>query len=166
MAQAAKTPGRLIDLVAAVRLIFDEDEVDKSAQNHSESIGFDSAPDQSSAPTTAAPDQELGSCPECLISDAVASDQSSPAPQAAGSTSMYDMPIGEERGFVLKETTAATHSAFNALAQTVLVENAGALEDLVAQTLPALLKTWLNDNLPNMVERLLRAEIQRASRSQ
>ena len=167
MAQAAKTPGRLIDLVAAVRLIFDdEDEVDKSAQNHGESIGFDSEPDQSSAPTTAAPDQELGSRAECVISDTVASDQSSPPPQAAGSTSMRDMPIGEERGFVLKETTAAMHSAFNALAQTVLVENAGTLEDLVGQMLPALLKTWLNDNLPTMVERLLRAEIQRASRSQ
>src|SRR5215469_13806644 len=165
MAQAAKTPAMLNDLVAAVRLIFDEDEVDKSVQNHSESISFDSEPDQSSAPTTAAPNQELGSRPECLI-DAVASDQSSPPPQAAGSTSMHDMPIGEERGFVLKETTAAMHSAFKALAQTVLVENAGTLEDLVGQMLPALLKTWLNDNLPTMVERLLRAEIQRASRSQ
>jgi cell pole-organizing protein PopZ len=165
MAQAAKTPGRLIDLVASVRLIFDEDEVDNPAQNHSESIGFDSEPDHSSEPTTAAPDQELGSRPERLISDAVASDQSSPAPQARGSTSMHDTPIGEERGFVSKELTVAMHSAFSALARTVLIEN-GTLENLVGQMLPPILKSWLDHNLPTMVERLLRAEIERVSRPQ
>jgi uncharacterized protein len=165
MAQAAATPGRLIDLVASVRRIFDEDEVDKSAQNHNESIGFDSEPDQSSDSATAAPDQELGLRPECLISDAVASDQSSPTPQAAGSTSMHDMPSGEERGFISKETTSAMHSAFSALAQTVLVEN-GTLEDLVGQMLPPILKSWIDHNLPTMVERLLRAEIERVSRPQ
>ena len=153
MAQTAATPGRLIDLVASVRRIFDEDEVDESAQNHSESI-VDTEPDQSSDPATG-----------CLISDAVASDQSSPTSQAAGSTSMLDMPSGEERGFVSEETTTAMHSAFSALAQTVLVEN-GTLEDLVGQMLPPILKSWLDHNLPTIVERLLRAEIERVSRPQ
>jgi hypothetical protein len=61
-------------------------------------------------------------------------------------------------------TTAAVDSAFNALAQTVLSQNARTLEDLVREMLRPMLKTWLDDNLPGMVERMVRAEIERVSR--
>ena len=61
-------------------------------------------------------------------------------------------------------TGAAVDAAFNALAQTVLVQNARTLEDLVKEMLRPMLKAWLDDNLPNMVERLVRAEIERVSR--
>jgi uncharacterized protein len=61
-------------------------------------------------------------------------------------------------------TTAAVDSAFNSLAQTVLVHNARTLEDLVREMLRPMLKSWLDDNLPGMVERLVRAEIERVSR--
>jgi cell pole-organizing protein PopZ len=60
--------------------------------------------------------------------------------------------------------TAAVNSAFGSLAHTVLVQNAKTLEDLVKEMLRPLLKTWLDDNLPTLVERLVRAEIERASR--
>jgi cell pole-organizing protein PopZ len=61
-------------------------------------------------------------------------------------------------------TTAAIDSAFNSLAHTVLVQNARTLEDLVREMLRPMLKTWLDDNLPGLVERLVRAEIERVSR--
>lgn len=61
-------------------------------------------------------------------------------------------------------TSAAVDGAFNALAQTVLVQNARTLEDLVREMLRPMLKTWLDDNLPGLVERLVRAEIERVSR--
>jgi cell pole-organizing protein PopZ len=61
-------------------------------------------------------------------------------------------------------TSAAVDSAFNTLAQTVLVQNARTLEDLVREMLRPMLKAWLDDNLPGMVERLVRAEIERVSR--
>ena len=61
-------------------------------------------------------------------------------------------------------TSAAVDSAFNTLAQTVLVQNARTLEDLVREMLRPLLKAWLDENLPGMVERLVRAEIERVSR--
>jgi cell pole-organizing protein PopZ len=60
-------------------------------------------------------------------------------------------------------TSAAVDSAFNTLAQTVLVQNARTLEDLVREMLRPMLKAWLDDNLPGMVERLVRAEIERVS---
>jgi uncharacterized protein len=74
-------------------------------------------------------------------------------------------PGAEERGQLISNaTSAAVDSAFNALAQTVLVQNARTLEDLVREMLRPMLKTWLDDNLPGMVERLVRAEIERVSR--
>jgi cell pole-organizing protein PopZ len=72
---------------------------------------------------------------------------------------------GADRGrLISSEASAAVDSAFNALAQTVLVQNARTLEDLVREMLRPMLKTWLDDNLPGMVERLVRAEIERVSR--
>jgi uncharacterized protein len=60
--------------------------------------------------------------------------------------------------------TAAVHSAFGTLAQSVLAQNPRTLEDLVKDMLRPMLKAWLDDNLPVMVERLVRAEIERVSR--
>jgi cell pole-organizing protein PopZ len=55
-------------------------------------------------------------------------------------------------------------SAFDALAQTVLLHNARTLEDMVREMLRPILKVWLDDNLPTLVERLVRAEIERVQR--
>ena len=70
----------------------------------------------------------------------------------------------ERAQLLSRETSAAVDSAFNTLAQTVLVQNARTLEDLVREMLRPMLNTWLDDNLPGMVERLVRAEIERVSR--
>jgi cell pole-organizing protein PopZ len=69
-----------------------------------------------------------------------------------------------ERTLMSAATSAAVDSAFNTLAQTVLVQNARTLEDLVREMLQPLLRTWLDDNLPGLVERLVRAEIERVAR--
>ena len=61
-------------------------------------------------------------------------------------------------------TTAAVDSAFSSLAHTVLSRNARTLDDLVKDMLRPMLKSWLDDNLPSLVERLVRAEIERVSR--
>jgi uncharacterized protein len=71
---------------------------------------------------------------------------------------------GGDRNLISATTSAAVDSAFNTLAQTVLVQNGRTLEDLVREMLRPMLKTWLDDNLPSMVERLVRAEIERVSR--
>jgi cell pole-organizing protein PopZ len=68
------------------------------------------------------------------------------------------------KGLVSEATISAVDSAFNTLAQTVLVQNGRTLEDLVREMLRPMLKVWLDDNLPSMVERLVRAEIERVSR--
>jgi uncharacterized protein len=73
-------------------------------------------------------------------------------------------PPAIDRTLVSANTSAAVDSAFNSLAHTVLVQNAQTLEDLVREMLRPMLKSWLDDNLPGMVERIVRAEIERVSR--
>jgi len=69
-----------------------------------------------------------------------------------------------DRTLLSPRTSAVVDSAFNSLAHTVLMQNSRTLEDLVREMLKPMLKAWLDDNLPNMVERLVRAEIERVSR--
>jgi uncharacterized protein len=69
-----------------------------------------------------------------------------------------------DRPLLSPRSSAAVDMAFNSLAQTILVQNSRTLEDLVREMLKPMLKAWLDDNLPNMVERLVRAEIERVSR--
>jgi cell pole-organizing protein PopZ len=63
-----------------------------------------------------------------------------------------------------RSTISAVESAFNTLAHTVLSNNARTLEDLVKEMLRPMLKSWLDDNLPGMVERIVKLEIERVSR--
>jgi cell pole-organizing protein PopZ len=69
-----------------------------------------------------------------------------------------------DRSLLAPSTTAAVDSAFNTLAQTVLIKNARTLDEMVAEMLRPMLKAWLDDNLPGMVERIVRDEIERVSR--
>ena len=72
-------------------------------------------------------------------------------------------PLGDT-SLLSSSTNSAVDAAFNALARTVLVQNSRTLEDLVKEMMRPMLKSWLDDNLPGMVERLIKAEIERVSR--
>jgi cell pole-organizing protein PopZ len=69
-----------------------------------------------------------------------------------------------DRGLISNETIAAVDSAFNTLANTIIGQKARTLEDLVKEMLRPMLKSWLDDNLPSLVERIVRVEIERVSR--
>jgi uncharacterized protein len=78
---------------------------------------------------------------------------------------VFDSPAGPPSPPILSQTTiTAVESAFNSLAHTVLSNNARTLEDLVKEMLRPMLKSWLDDNLPGLVERIVKAEIERVSR--
>jgi uncharacterized protein len=62
-------------------------------------------------------------------------------------------------------TDANVASAFGSLANTILANNARTLDDLVSEMLRPMLKVWIDDNLPTIVERLVRAEIERVART-
>jgi cell pole-organizing protein PopZ len=85
-------------------------------------------------------------------------------PRAPAPTPAPVAPPALDRGLISNSTMAAVDSAFNSLATTVLGNNARTLEDLVKEMLRPMLKSWLDDNLPSVVDRIVRAEIERVSR--
>jgi len=91
-------------------------------------------------------------------------DRSSEAPAPTPAADRRSAPDAGERGLLSVPAAAAVDSAFNALAHTVQVRDGRTLEDFISELLRPLLKTWLDENLPAMVERLVRAEIERVSR--
>jgi cell pole-organizing protein PopZ len=76
----------------------------------------------------------------------------------------FEPPPAPSKEILSQSTVAAVESAFNTLANTVLSNNARTLEDLVKEMLRPMLKSWLDDNLPGLVERIVKAEIERVSR--
>ncbi len=76
----------------------------------------------------------------------------------------FDPPSAPAGPILSQSTVSAVESAFNTLAHTVLSNNARTLEDLVKEMLRPMLKSWLDDNLPGLVERIVKAEIERVSR--
>ena len=99
-------------------------------------------------------------------SDVVFADRAAGAATAASRRRARRAPQAPapDPGLLSNTTAAAVDSAFNALAHTVFGQNARTLEDLVKEMLRPLLKSWLDDNLPSLVERIVRTEIERVSR--
>lgn len=76
-----------------------------------------------------------------------------------------DAPDIEQLSPLVSATTAATIAAqFESLAASRLFGDDGRMDDLVKQLLRPMLQEWLEDNLPGIVEKLVRAEIERVAR--
>jgi cell pole-organizing protein PopZ len=73
-------------------------------------------------------------------------------------------PEPEPTHLLSSQVGASVSGAFSQLAHTVLSQNARTLDDLVQEMLRPMLKGWLDENLPALVERLVKAEIERVAR--
>lgn len=81
-----------------------------------------------------------------------------PPPAANVSEELDDEPL------VSPDTDASVSSAFGALAAARLMPSSEDMDEMAREMLRPMLKAWLDDNLPVMVERLVRAEIERVAR--
>ena len=75
-------------------------------------------------------------------------------------------PREEPDPILSSDSAQAVNAAFNRLAETVLSRATGdrSLEDLTRELLRGMLKQWLDDHLPVLVERIVREEIERVAR--
>jgi cell pole-organizing protein PopZ len=64
-----------------------------------------------------------------------------------------------------RQASTSVAGAFGRLSEAVRPAQPQTVEDLMKEMLRPMLKAWLNDNLPSLVERLVRAEIERVTRS-
>lgn len=80
----------------------------------------------------------------------------------------FDLPPLDDapgEGLVSDPTAAAAAAAFGALSKNILMPPEGrTLEDVVKTLLRPLLKQWLDDNLPGIVETAVQAEVERIAR--
>nr|WP_245435592.1 DUF2497 domain-containing protein [Microvirga calopogonii] len=65
---------------------------------------------------------------------------------------------------VSNETSAAVSGAFDRLGAVLKPSQPQTVEDLMKEMLRPMLRAWLDDNLPPLVERLVRDEIERVTR--
>lgn len=68
---------------------------------------------------------------------------------------------------VSPETAVETSAAFNRLAETIIGQattGERSVDDITRDLLRPMLRSWLDENLPRMVERLVREEIERVAR--
>jgi cell pole-organizing protein PopZ len=119
---------------------------------------FDPAPEPEAFPVTA---PSFAAAPPPVMAPPAALPPAAPAFTPAPSA-----PTASEslEALVSSEATSSVGNAFSMLSHTVLTQNARTLEDLVKDMLKPMLKAWLDDNLPPLVERLVRAEIERVAR--
>lgn len=81
----------------------------------------------------------------------------------------YEQPVyaqPAQTALVSPQTAYSAQSSFQNLADSIMARATGdrGLEDMTRDLLRGMLKTWLDDNLPDLVERLVRDEIERVAR--
>ena len=142
------------EIVTSIRRIVSNDASDKDAQP-SERLEADA---EDPLRSVAFGDEHLAICdldalpvPALRVYSVDGVEQKAAAPKASRS--------GEP--LVLPETDPSARTGFHSLAPTV---TSPPVEEVVREILRPMLRMWLDDNLPTLVERLVRAEIERVAR--
>ena len=142
------------DILASIRRILSEDEAAPAATPADEDVlVLEPSMMRSDLPAPAAESAAAGPPPSAPEPPAEAEGEPMPPPGA---------------GLVAPETAAAAAASVAGLVRTLASDRAlqvraggPTIEDLVRQMLRPLLKDWLDANLPALVERQVRAEIER-----
>lgn len=91
-----------------------------------------------------------------------------PAPQVVPAAPAQQAPMGEEArpaaGILSAESGALVARSFGELAAAVDGQQRRSLDEMAEEMLRPMLREWLDDNLPTLVERLVREEIERVAR--
>lgn len=124
-------------------------------------------------PESPLPDSPLpgNTIPENIIAETSSPEINSAAPDSLEATTMSDNPqnnVQPPHGLISEEASNAAAGSIGALIRSissdrsVTISRPGlTLEDLVREEIRPLLKSWLDTNLPSLVERIVRAEIER-----
>ena len=118
---------------------------------------------------------------QASVDDAVATDRSPAKGQVGpddldggapsqGLSSQSDIPGQGEQpsagifSLVSNEVEGRISSSFDQLAEAVRADQLARMDDTVREMLRPMLSDWLEDNLPSIVERMVREEIERVAR--
>ena len=165
---AAAPPGdpSMEDILASIRKILSEDKVAPAS-----TAGPSAFAGGRSVGKAAPPDQQAAGSDVLVLDSAMIVPEPQEHLDAAPEPVTQDAPVGtliRPQALVAPETAAVAGSAVDVLVRTLVAERTmqvrsggPTIEDIVREELRPLLKTWLDANLPPLVERLVRVEIER-----
>ncbi|MCR0981335.1 DUF2497 domain-containing protein [Roseomonas populi] len=176
MSGAATPPGQdpsMEDILASIRKILNEEEAAPAAEA-SPAPQAREAGREPEPPPLELTEAMLVSVPaEARLPDPPPPEPA-PEPQPVEPPALTPLPMPAplpdalSEGLVAPATAAATAALIGQLARTVAAERAApvhrggpSIEDVVREEMRPLLKEWMDAHLPAMVERLVRAEIER-----
>lgn len=152
--QASETDPSMEDILASIRRILSEDEAPAAGP----------PPPVAEPPHEATGDGVLVLDPAMMVPEPA--DPVDP-PRSVPSVAPPPPLSAVTEGLVAPEAAAAAASSVSSLMRTLAERNVQVrsggptIEDIVREELRPLLKAWLDENLPGLVERLVRAEIER-----
>jgi cell pole-organizing protein PopZ len=148
------------DVLASIRRILDEGKGDLPEPRAESPPAAAIEPDPPPAPVPAPP--EPAPADVFLLEPAMLIEEPAPMPQAS-----TEEPAMAAYPLLSAEAQTATSGALGELMrtlterQTQIYRSGPTLEDIVRDEMRPIIKTWLDTNLPPMVERLVRDEIER-----
>lgn len=166
--QAAATDQSMEDILASIRRILNEDEAPATAEAATpDGTGPEAA--AGAPPAEAEPNDEAAAEEPFLLTEEMmvsAPEDPPPAPAPAAPPPTPVAPVSD--GLLAPAAAAAAAASVGQLLRAVSAERGSAvtrggptIEDVVREELRPLLKDWLDQHLPPLVERLVRAEIER-----
>lgn len=169
--QAAATDQSMEDILASIRRILNEDEAPTAAEAGTPDEPGPEAPAE--APAAGPPAEPPAEEPFLLTEDMMVSAPEDP-PSVPAAAPPQPEPAAPAAATLLSDAllapaaAAAAAASVGQLLRAVSAERGSAvtrggptIEDVVREELRPLLKAWLDQHLPPLVERLVRAEIER-----
>ncbi|MEM8795782.1 MAG: DUF2497 domain-containing protein [Pseudomonadota bacterium] len=121
-------------------------------------------------PVPAAPDidddisfdgADLDDMPDEITVEVANETPSAAPPQPAATVIPEDLPSDAASALMSDAASASVRQSFGALSSAMTVSRSTTIEDLMSEMMRPMLKAWLDENLPPMVERMVKAEIER-----
>jgi hypothetical protein len=176
--QQAQEPS-MEEILASIRRIISQDGDAKPADaKPAEAKPAEAKPAEPAKPTAPAPvpsapapPPPAAAAPEEDVLELTEVAEEEPLPRVAPAPLV---PAQPEDGLLSADSASAAAAAFASLADTggekpmtqplPLGDGTRTIEDVVRELLRPMLKSWLDENLPTMVERMVRSEIDRVAR--
>ena len=171
-AAATNSDPSMEDILASIRRILSEDEAPPEPAGEALPAGGPAAPGGSLAPNimpNGAPPKPILDDDDVLELDETMVVPPRPAPVAVVPT-LVRPAVAVSNGLMADATESAAANSVGALVRSLAAERNAqvfrggpSLEDMVLEVIRPMLKLWLDENLPPMVERLVRNEIERVA---
>jgi hypothetical protein len=163
---AVATDQSMEDILASIRRILNEDETPAAPAPAAPAAGADNG----SEPLLLTEEMMVPAAQDAPVAAPAAPPEAPTAPPPVAAPAAPSAPVPSADSLLAPAVAAAAMASVGQLLRAVSAERGAAvtrggptIEDVVREELRPLLKDWLDQHLPAIVERLVRAEIERVT---